>query len=180
MISPTPPMATFGLSRLVKTGARALVSVAILLGLYYLIPIAHRPHQSVVLRLGTAMALFVAILANEVRLIPKNQRPMLRAAVAMATIIPLFLVLFAWIYLTLARSDPAAFGVRLDRTSALYFTVSVFSTVGFGDITAKTDVARLVVTVQMLADLAVVAVVVRLILGAASRGATRNPSSDDE
>jgi voltage-gated potassium channel len=61
----------------------------------------------------------------------------------------------------------------LTRSSALYFTVTVFSTVGFGDITAKTDVARLVVTVQMLADLAVVAVVIRLILGAATRGVDR-------
>ena len=61
----------------------------------------------------------------------------------------------------------------MTRSSALYFTVTVFSTVGFGDITAKTDVARLVVTVQMLADLAVVAVVIRLILGAANRGVDR-------
>jgi hypothetical protein len=45
--------------------------------------------------------------------------------------------------------------------------------VGFGDITPKTDVARLVVTVQMLADLAVIAVVIRLILGAAARGVDR-------
>jgi hypothetical protein len=78
--------------------------------------------------------------------------------------------MFAWIYLTMSRSDPAAFGGPLDRASALYFTVTVFSTVGFGDITPKTDLARLVTTVQMLADLAVVAVVIRLILGAASRG----------
>ena len=60
---------------------------------------------------------------------------MLRAGVAMATIIPLFLVLFAWIYLTMSRFSPSTFGHPLDRTSALYFTVSVFSTVGFGDIT---------------------------------------------
>ena len=49
----------------------------------------------------------------------------------------------------------------------------MFSTVGFGDITPKTDVARLVVTVQMLADLAVIAVVIRLIFGAVTRGETR-------
>jgi voltage-gated potassium channel len=73
----------------------------------------------------------------------------------------------------MSQSDPAAFGHALDRDSALYFTVTVFSTVGFGDIVAKSDVARLVVTVQMLADLAVVAVVIRLILGAASRGEAR-------
>jgi uncharacterized protein (UPF0261 family) len=98
---------------------------------------------------------------------------MLRAGVAMATIIPLFLVMFAWIYLTMSSSDPSAFGGHMSRTSALYFTVTVFSTVGFGDITPKTDTARLVAMVQMMADLALIAVVIRLILGAATRGVAR-------
>ncbi len=158
---------------LARTGTRALITAALLVFLYFVLPIEHRPHQSVVLRLSVALVLFVVVLANEIRLIVGHDRPMLRASVAMATIIPLFLVSFAWIYLTMARAYPAAFGVRLDRISALYFTVSVFSTVGFGDITPKTDLARLVVTVQMLADLAVVAVVIRLILGAAARGVNR-------
>ena len=68
----------------------------------------------------------------------------------MATVIPLFLVVFSWIYITFSTSDPAAFGQTLDRTTALYFTVTVFSTVGFGDITAKTDLARLVVTLSLI------------------------------
>ena len=78
---------------------------------------------------------------------------MLRASVALTTLIPLFLVSFAWIYLTMSRSSPASFGGTLDRTGALYFTITTFSTVGFGDITPKTDPARIVVMVQMLTDL---------------------------
>ena len=86
----------------------------------------------------------------------------------MASLIPLFLVLYAWIYLTLSQSDPSSFSTRLDHTEGLYFTVTVFSTVGFGDIVPKVDVARLVVMVQMITDLAFIAIVVRLIFGAAS------------
>ena len=160
-------------SSLARTVLRALATCAVLLALYYELPIEHRPHQSVLLRLVVALAIVVADLIYEVQAIVNHDHPVLRAGLAMATIIPLFIVLFAWIYLTLSHSDPASFGGPLDRTSALYFTVTVFSTVGFGDITAKTDAARLVVTVQMLADLAVIAVVVRLIMGAASRGQAR-------
>ena len=53
----------------------------------------------------------------------------------MALVIPIFIVVFAWTYLTLARSDATGFSQPLTRISALYFTVTVFSTVGFGDIT---------------------------------------------
>ncbi len=169
----------FQRSHLVKTFVRAVVSAVLLVVVYYVFPIEHRAHQSVALRLSAALALFAVVLAVEIRQISRHDHPMLRAGVAMATIIPLFLVLFAWIYLTMAASDPASFGGTLDRTGALYFTVTVFSTVGFGDITPKTDAARIVVMVQMLTDLAVLAVVVRLILGAATRGMARLQTSDN-
>ncbi len=144
-----------------------------MLALYFTLPVVHRAHQSIVLRLAVALAFFVAVLLFEIRQITIHDQPMLRATVAMATLIPLFIVLFSWIYLTLSRSDPAAFGQAMSRVTSLYFTVTVFSTVGFGDVTPKTDVARLVTTVQMMADLVVLALVVRLILAAASRGAAR-------
>ena len=72
--------------------------------------------------------------------------------------------------LTMARSTPGAFCQPLDRISALYFAVTIFSTVGLGDIVPRSDPARIVVTIQMVADLIVIAVVVRLIFGAAARG----------
>jgi hypothetical protein len=58
----------------------------------------------------------------------------------------------------------------MTRTDALYFTVTVFATVGFGDITAKTEAARLVVTGQMIVDLVTIALVVKVIVDAAKRG----------
>jgi voltage-gated potassium channel len=169
----------FERSHLVKTVVRAVVSAVLLVVLYYVFPIEHRVHQSIALRLSAALIIFSTVLAIEIRQIAKHDHPMLRAGVAMATIIPLFLVLFAWIYLTMSTSSPAAFGAQLTRTSALYFTITVFSTVGFGDITPKTDPARIVAMVQMLTDLAVLAVVVRLILGAATRGMARLRTADE-
>ena len=135
--------------------------------LYFVIPITQHKRSYVVLRIVAGLAIFAATLAVELRAILRSKRPMLRAAVAMALVLPLFVIVFAWTYLTMSLSSPRAFGQHLTHISALYFTMSVFSTVGFGDITAKTDAARLAVTAQMVCDLVVVAVVVRLILGAA-------------
>ncbi len=147
---------------------------------YFIAPIDLRTHASVVGRLTVGLALFVAALGYEIRAITRARHPMLRAAVAMALILPLFIVVFAWTYLTMSHSAPAAFGQRFSRVSALYFTVTVFSTVGFGDITPKSDIARLVVTGQMVGDLIVIAVVVRLLLSAA-HGALdlRNAETND-
>lgn len=49
-------------------------------------------------------------------------------------------------------------------------TVTVFSTVGFGDITAKTEAARLVVAGQIIADLITIGLAVRVIVGAVKQG----------
>ena len=155
---------------LFRTALRALLVAGVLTTLYFIAPIPHRHHATPVVHVVTSLVLVTVVLAFEIRQIAKSEQPMLRAGVAMATVLPLFLLLFAWIYLVMAQTNVTSFGQHLSRMSALYFAVTVFSTVGFGDITAKTDAAKLVVTLQMLADLTVIAVVVRLIFGAASRG----------
>ena len=96
-------------------------------------------------------------------------------AEALATSVPLFLLLFASTYLVLATIDSGnfSFSEPMTHTSALYFTVTVFATVGFGDITATTDAARLLVTMQMVADLIVIGLGARVILGAVQQGKRR-------
>ncbi|MGO9873486.1 MAG: potassium channel family protein [Acidimicrobiia bacterium] len=105
----------------------------------FVAPIIHHRRSFVVLRLTIGLVLFAATLAFETQAIIRSRRPILRAAVALAVLISMFIVVFAWTYLTMCVSSLLAFGQRLDRVSALYFTVTVFSTIGFGDIVAKTD-----------------------------------------
>jgi Ion channel len=78
-------------------------------------------------------------------------------------------VLFASSYVVMAAMSAGNFGGRLTHTDGLYFTVTVFSTVGFGDITAKTQAARLVVTGQMIANLVILGLAIKIITGAVSR-----------
>ncbi len=78
-------------------------------------------------------------------------------------------MLFAGTYVVMGTMSASNFGARLTHTDGLYFTVTVLSTVGFGDNTAKSQAARLVVTGQIIADLIIFALAVKIIVGAVSR-----------
>jgi voltage-gated potassium channel len=112
---------------------------------------------------------FLAVGWSVVR-ISRSDMPRLRAAEALGATIPFFLTLFAVVYLVLDHQHPHSFSERLDHVSALYFTITVFATVGFGDITPITSQTRMVVSVQMLLNLVVIGVVAKLMIGAAQRG----------
>ena len=98
---------------------------------------------------------------------------------SVTTFFILFLALFASSYFVMARLAATSFSAPLTRTDSLYFTVTVFSTVGFGDITAKTETARLVVTGQMIADLVILGLAIKVIVGAVKRGRQQSPHRGD-
>lgn len=152
--------------RLIGIGiGRALATTVALVALYYLLPIDHNKNVPVVLIAG--LLILAAFTAWQLRIVRKNRYPAVRAVEALATALPLFLLLFSWAYFTMAHTNPANFNTHpLTRTDMLYFAVTVFSTVGFGDITAASQFARLVVTAQMVLDLLVLGLVVRAFVGA--------------
>jgi voltage-gated potassium channel len=163
---------------------RALVTMIVtffaIIGMYYLLPLSARNlgAGSILLLILAAIA-FGAVLAWQVREIFRAEMPGLRAVQAIVVAAPLFITGYAALYVILSESV-GGFTEQLTRTSALYFTVVVFSSVGFGDITPKSDVSRLVVTSQMLADLVFVAVVVRLFFGAYKMSLQRRRSDPDD
>jgi len=156
-----------------RTVLRVAGAVTGLFVLYYLLPLDHASEPVAVTMLIIGLAAFVTLVTFQVRWIIRSRFPGLRAVEAMATSIPFFLLLFASTYVVLATQSASSFGGPLSHTDGLYFTVTVFSTVGFGDITAKTETARLVVTGQMLADLIVLGVALKIIVGAVRRGQQR-------
>ena len=62
----------------------------------------------------------------------------------------------------------------------MYFTVTVFSTVGFGDITAVSQPARLLVTSQMILDLVVLGLGIRVLVGAVEVGRKQQSTPRDD
>jgi hypothetical protein len=143
--------------------------------IYYALPLDHTSTWIAALTLIIGLVALVALVIFQVRWITESPFPGLRAVEALATSLPLFLLLFASTYVVLGAVSSSNFGERLTHTNALYFTVTVFSTVGFGDITAKSEGARLLVTGQMVADLAIIGIGAKVILGAVTRGRQRQP-----
>ncbi len=62
-------------------------------------------------------------------------------------------LLFALLYAALGIRVPGQFAGIENRTDALYFSVTVVATVGFGDVHAAANASRLAVTVHMLFNL---------------------------
>jgi voltage-gated potassium channel len=158
---------------------RGLVVTTVLVVLYYLLPLDRSLDTDTVVRLLIGLLVFAGLTAWQVRAIAGSRYPGLRAAEALGLIIPLYLLLFASTYFVMERVSAADFTQPLTRTDALYFSVTVFTTVGFGDITAKSETARAVLIVQMLADLALLGAGVRVLLGAVHRGQQRRSGDGD-
>jgi voltage-gated potassium channel len=163
-----------------RAALRSVLVATVLVVLYYVLPLDRGWDSDAAVRLLVGVLVFAGLMVWHVRAIAGSRYPGLRAAEALGMIIPFFLVLFASTYFLMERASAASFTQPLTRTDALYFTVTVFSTVGFGDITAKSEAARIVLIVQMLADLILLGAGVRLLLGAVQRGRQQIPDTGDD
>ena len=174
MTSPAAALAPAKRRRLIAVALlRSLATAAALVALYYLLPLDRIPSIPLGLLLAIGLVVLLAVASWQVRSIIGAKHPTVRAIGALATTVPVFLLLFAATYYLMAKTSPASFTDHLTRTDALYFTVTTFSTVGFGDITAVSESARLVVIVQMILDLLILGLGIRVFIGAIERGRQR-------
>jgi hypothetical protein len=158
--------------RLVVVGLlRALTATVVLVAAYYLLPLDRLRGIPLGVSLALWLVVLAAVVAYQVRAIIRHPHSAVRAIEALAITVPLFLVLFAATYFLLAQAGTDNFTVdSLTRTDALYFTVTIFATVGFGDISAASQTARIFVIAQMILDLIVLGLVVRVFLDAVQLG----------
>lgn len=159
---------------------RCLVTTTVLVVLYYLLPLDRPWDTGTAVRLLIGLLVFAGLTVWQIRAIASARYPGLRAAEALGLIIPLYLLLFASTYFLMERASAANFTQPLTRTDALYFAVTVFSTVGFGDITPKSEAARVVLIVQMLTNIALLGAGARVLLGAVRRSQQRQDTSDQD
>ena len=154
---------------------RSLASVVILVALYYVLPLQDLKGVHLGLSLTLGLAILVFVIGLQVRGITRSRYPGVRAVEALALTAPLFLLMYASAYVVLAQDSGANFSShQLTRTDSLYFTLTVFSTVGFGDITATSQTARVFVMVQMVLDLVILGLGVQVYRGAVNMGRKRS------
>jgi len=153
--------------------ARVLLITAALLVAYFNVPLDRETSSAQIAMFVAGLAGFVVVIVFQVRRILEDESPRLRAVQALGTALPVFVVIFSLAYVVMGRADPANFNQPVNRVTGLYFTVTVLATVGFGDVAAQTDVARIFVTIQMILDLILVGVVAKVIVGASRVGVER-------
>ena len=163
----------------IRATVHTTVTTVLLFVLYAVAPVPFVPGADAFFRLIAVVVIVVTVIALQIRSILSAHYPALQAIQSLVTAIAVFIVLFALLYFGLATVDPTNFNRPLTRVSALYFTVTVLTTVGFGDITAQSDVAQLSVTVQMLLGLTLIALTVRVFTAAARAGVTRRTEQDN-
>jgi voltage-gated potassium channel len=152
-----------------------------LLLLYFGLPLDGQFSVLTLVALLGGLLAFAGLVAFQARAIIRSPYPRLTAFEALAISVPLFVLLFAVVYFLMAGSQPDAFAEPLTRLDALYFTVTVLTTVGFGDIVARTELARALATIQMLGDLLLLGLGARVLIGAAQSGLASRPGpSADE
>jgi voltage-gated potassium channel len=84
---------------------------------------------------------------------------------SLVMLLELVAIVFAFGYYLLDVTTPGEIAGLRTRTDALYFTLSTLTTIGFGDVHAAGQVARVMVTVQMVFDVIFVAAVVAVLSG---------------
>ncbi len=152
---------------------RAVAATVVVVVAYFVLPLDAVADLPAAVSLPVLLVAFGALMVFQVRAIMGSSHPGLRAVEALAISLPLFLVIFSATYYVMGVADPGWFSESLSKLDALYFTVTVFATVGFGDIAATSPPARVAVTVQMLADLIVLGIGVRVLTGAVREARAR-------
>ena len=153
---------------ILATIVRLIVCFVLIVLVLSLVP--DTPDERFILPFLIAFALVVAYIwffKRQLGAVYHAKFPTLRAAEALVLAAAMFLAIFSMIYVMQSMSDPEAFTEQLEPFTSYYFSLTVLATVGFGDITPVSTAARSVTMVQMALDLVFVAMLIRIVGGAA-------------
>ena len=152
---------------------RTILSTVVLLVLYYQAPLDRPEDPRTFAWLGAGVAALGAAIAWQARVIRVSNIPRLRAVETAALAIAALLILYSSTYVVMSNDQPDSFTEVLGRTDALYYTMTIFATVGFGDITPTAESTRIVTMTQMVVGILAVGLAAKLLVGAVGDAVAR-------
>jgi voltage-gated potassium channel len=161
-------------STLIALGRLALTA-ALIVGLYYAVPIEPgAPAGSVALRVGVTVltGVFVTVLIFR-QVSHQLADPEEASLFGLLTALLVGVMFFALADYVTAITGTGQFADLRTKTDALYFALATLTTVGYGDVHPTGQVARVVVIVQLVFNVAVIATGASVLtrqLGARMRG----------
>jgi hypothetical protein len=146
--------------KIVLTALTALVPLAA----YFVVPLDHRLGKVLaVVLVVAAAACLLPLSIHQARLVLRSEQPLFDATRCIVSGLVFLVTAFSVAYYVLGTAYEQQINGIETKLDALYFTVTILATVGFGDITATGQAARAVVVGQMIVNLAVLAVALRVV-----------------
>jgi voltage-gated potassium channel len=181
---PVPPGERIGRRQLLLVSLQTIARMAVgFLFIIWLMSLAPKTaddsvvYPAVLAFLG--ITIYAVFFARQVRGVYKARYPTLRAAEALILSAAMFLAIFSMIYVTISLDHPDSFSEQLDSFTSYYYSLTVLATVGFGDIAPNSVPARSVTMLQMALDIAFIAVLIRVMGGAAKKALIMRAQQDE-
>jgi len=159
---------------------RSLVVVTLIVAAYFTLPFTRPRGVGPIAGIVIGLIVLATVLVLQIRATMRSPYPGMRAFEALASSGPLFLILFASTHYLIEHHATHSYSQTMTRLDALYYTLTVFTTVGFGDIAPVSELARTVTILQMIGDLLLIFVIVRVLFGAVKVGIERRSRSANE
>jgi hypothetical protein len=179
------PIANIGTGKLLLV--ILLMSVRLLIGFafifFFMTLVPKKPGDPVIYPIVAGIigiGVYIWFFRRQVRGVYKARYPTLRAIESLILVAAMFLAIFSMVYTTISVNDPSAFTEPLDSFSSYYFSLTVLATVGFGDIAPNTVMARSFAMVQMALDIAFIAVIIKVMSGAARKAIQQRAQKEVE
>ena len=151
--------------QLVLTFVLTLVVVAVMVAVYSVAPEPDGTWSNwQFIVFGTlCLAGYLGLIVASLRPLPRSSHPFIDGALFVVVLATVMILSYSWMYLSLSNANPNSFTEVLDKPTAVYFTVTVLSTVGFGDITPSLQTPRMVTMSQMLLGFTLFTIAIRAV-----------------
>jgi voltage-gated potassium channel len=153
-----------------RSYTRLALQIVLIITGYYVLPLMEAPGSAVLWLRALAGLVLLALVAwwvvYEVRREMHATALEVRVDSLLLTVV-VGVTAFAVADLVVARADPSQFVGLETKTDALYFALTTLATVGFGDVHAEGQLARLLVIVQLLFNVVVLTAAFRVLADAA-------------